>query len=144
MSLDDDLNAIATVAEFEFNLAADAVVTKWVAAGIGPEAALEPVLRFFERHPDIDYGVPGTLAHFIEKVQRSVYEQQVISSVARTPTMMTILLLNRLINGTSTRAERKPLIACLRLARSKIESDAALLNFAQELLVRISTIHPGE
>jgi len=143
MSLDDDLDAIASVKEFEFNLAADALVTKWANAGVGPEMALEPVLRFFERHPNIDHGVPGTLTHFIEQVQRTGYDQKVIASVTRSPTMMTVLLLNRLINGTPTQAGRRPLISCLRLTRQKIH-DPTLSIWVEELLTRISQIHPGE
>ena len=144
MSLDDDLNSIANVDASDFNLAADSLVTRWGAAGISPEVALDPVLRFFERYPNIDYGMPGTLAHFIEQVQGATYDQQIIASVGRSPTMMTVTLLNRLINGTTAGADRKPLISCLRLARSKLQNDPALLKWVEELLIRISEIHPGE
>jgi hypothetical protein len=142
MNIEDDLLAIASASEFR--LAADETVAKWVASGIEPEAVLQAVLRFMEQHPDIDYGMPGALAHFIEQVRAPEYNEEVIASIARVPTMMTIVLLNRLINGTATQAGRRPLISCMRLTRPKIENDRTLSNLVERLLKRISTAYPGE
>jgi hypothetical protein len=45
------------------------VVDAWTVAGAGPEA-VEPIPRFMEAHPSIDYGVPGALVHFLAWIIR--------------------------------------------------------------------------
>jgi len=42
-----------------------ATVDQWMRAGV-KEEAIEPILRFMERHPDLDFGMPGHLVHFLE------------------------------------------------------------------------------
>ena len=45
---------------------------------------VEPILRFMESHPDVDYGTPGALVHFVETF--SSYEQKLVQSVEHRPT----------------------------------------------------------
>ena len=42
---------------------------------------VEAILRFMEGHPDIDYGVPAPLVHFVETFPG--YEQKLFESVER-------------------------------------------------------------
>jgi len=54
---------------------------------------------FMEEHPEIDYGTPGPLVHFLERFYKKGYEEQLVLSIRRKPTCHTIWMLNRLING---------------------------------------------
>ena len=36
----------------------------WETRGVGPEA-IEPILRFMEANPGLDFGAPGPLVHFL-------------------------------------------------------------------------------
>src|SRR4051794_39753514 len=72
---------------------------EWNAAGVRVES-VEPILRFMEDHPDLDYGMPGPLVHFAERFHRKGYESKLVESVERKPTSHTLWMLNRLTNGT--------------------------------------------
>ncbi len=68
-------------------------------ARVGAEA-VEPILRFMESHPLIDYGVPAALTHFIGKqFNGEEYEQKLVDSINRQPTPQTVWMPNRRING---------------------------------------------
>lgn len=60
-------------------------------------AAIQPILELIERSPDIDYGGPGPLGHFLEKHSKKGYEELLLQSIARKPTIYTLDLLHRLI-----------------------------------------------
>src|SRR5688572_6225119 len=60
--------------------------------------AIEPILELVERSPDIDYGGPGPLAHFMETYYKKGYEELLLRSIERKPTEYTLYLLHRLIN----------------------------------------------
>lgn len=60
--------------------------------------AIQPILELIERSPDIDYGGPGPLGHFLEKYSKKGYEELLLKSIARKPTVYTLDLLYRLIN----------------------------------------------
>jgi hypothetical protein len=65
--------------------------------------AIEPILRLMECYPDVHYGNPGSLVHFIEKYHKKGYEEKLIESLFRKPTVHTLWMLNRLINGSEGR-----------------------------------------
>ncbi len=79
-------------------------VDAWERAGVGPEV-IEPILRFMESHPDLDYGAPGPLVHFLETLDG--YHRLLFESVDRQPTPHTLSMLNRVINGTTGRVRSK-------------------------------------
>jgi len=70
---------------------------------------VKDILMIFEKYPKFDFGIPGSLTHFIEKFE-NVYAQELILSLKRVPTIHTLLLLQRLINGTNNTAKRRILI----------------------------------
>lgn len=59
--------------------------------------AIQPILELIERSPDIDYGGPGPLGHFLEKHSKNGYEELLLQSIERKPTIYTLDLLHRLI-----------------------------------------------
>ena len=85
------------------------LVNEWASSGVGVEA-VEPILRFIERQPHIDFGSPGPLVHFAERFYGHGYEGMLIDSVQRKPTALTAWMLNRVINGTKTPSRRGELI----------------------------------
>lgn len=63
-------------------------------------SAIEPILILMEKNPNIDFGKPGPLVHFVEKFYKNGYEEKLIESLKRMPTKHTVWMLNRIINGS--------------------------------------------
>ena len=61
--------------------------------------SVQPLLRLMERHPLTDFGSPGPIVHFVERFYKKGYEELLLS-LKRMPTLHTVWMLNRLINGT--------------------------------------------
>ena len=62
--------------------------------------SVQPLLRLMERHPLTDFGSPGPIVHFVERFYKKGYEAELLLSLKRMPTLHTVWMLNRLINGT--------------------------------------------
>ena len=62
--------------------------------------SVQPLLRLMERHPLTDFGSPGPIVHFVERFYQKGYEEELLPSLKRMPTLHTVWMLNRLINGT--------------------------------------------
>lgn len=62
--------------------------------------SVQPLLRLMERHPLTDFGSPGSIVHFVERFYQKGYEEELLLSLKRMPTLHTVWMLNRLINGT--------------------------------------------
>lgn len=84
--------------EFEIEILSDNLTNRLKKDNIGLEC-VEPILKMMERHPTVGFGSPGSLTHYMEKFYKHGYEKLVVESIERTPTVQTIWLLNRLING---------------------------------------------
>lgn len=63
-----------------------------------PLVVVEAILKLIERSPDIDYGGPGPLGSFMESFYHKGYEEKLVESVNRKPTVCTLHLLERMIN----------------------------------------------
>ena len=61
--------------------------------------SVQPLLQLMERHPLTYFGSPGEIVHFVEKFYKKGYEEKLIASLKRMPTVHTICMLNRIING---------------------------------------------
>lgn len=66
---------------------------------VGIEAVV-PLLQLMERHPLNDFGAPGAIVHFVERFYKKGYEELLIESIKRRPSMHTVWMLNRIINGS--------------------------------------------
>ena len=62
--------------------------------------SVQPLLRLMERHPLTDFGSPGSIVHLVERFYKKGYEEELLLSLKRMPTLHTVWMLNRLINGT--------------------------------------------
>lgn len=92
-------NAVGTD-DFEFIMEEN--IMKLEVEGVGIEA-VTPLLELMERHPMDDFGMPGAIVHFVERFYKNGYEELLIESVKRRPTMHTVWMLNRVMNGNENK-----------------------------------------
>lgn len=138
MPLADDIRSqLAEIASApHFDEASQTLVELWQKAGVGFEA-VRPVLEFMEHRPEIDFGSPGALVHFIERYWRKGYEAEVLRSVARQPTEHTVWLLNRLINGEEDLPTRVELMDAMRRVKADVAVDEVTRAAAIQFLGRL-------
>jgi len=86
--------------DFEFIMEEN--IMKLEVEGVGIEA-VTPLLELMERHPMDDFGMPGAIVHFVERFYKNGYEELLIESVKRRPTMHTVWMLNRVMNGSENK-----------------------------------------
>lgn len=107
----------------------------WTSGSVGIEG-VEAVLRFMEAHPDVDYGSPGPLVHFVERFYGHGYEQVLINSIKRQPRAHTMWMLIAVVNGTRDLEARRRLMAVLAEAAEDASLDSFVRSEVQELLAR--------
>src|SRR5437660_2067115 len=95
----------------------------WSSTDVGIEA-IEPILRFLEQHPEIDFGTPGPLVHFVERFYGKRYGEKLSESVQRKPVTHTVWMFNRLINSTKSPPLRERFINVIRQAAVHPLADA--------------------
>lgn len=83
--------------------------------------------------------MPGALVHFVEEFDENDYVEKLIKSISRKPTMLTIWMLNRVINGTQEPARRELLISAMRKAVANPKADAQTLEEINHLLERLAS-----
>lgn len=120
----------------DFNARSSELVDAWVASGSGLDA-VEPVLRFMESHPGIEYGMPGALVHFAERFHGRGYEPLLLASVSRRPTWITTWMLNRLINGTRELASRRSYVDAMVQASRHPQADQRTLEQVRRFLSKL-------
>ena len=96
----------------DFVASSSDLVETWVSEGAGVET-VEPILRFIEEHPDVDFGSPGPLVHFTERFFGFGYEDRLLESIDRRPIALTAWMLNRVINGTKEPSQRRKFVAAM-------------------------------
>lgn len=74
--------------------------------------ACQEMISLLERHPEIEFGLPGEPVHTLENFA-GFYEEFLMKSLDKHPTQMTIWMLNRMIN-VHTGKEQKNLIQKLK------------------------------
>jgi hypothetical protein len=131
----DQLEGIASVDDFA--ICSGELTAAWSAAEIGVES-VEPILRFMEEHPHLDYGTPGALVHFVEKFHQKGYEERLIECVARKPTTLTVWMLNRVINGSKEPDRKRSLVATMREAACNPNTDNRTLERVNGFLEHLS------
>ena len=88
----------------DFELVMEDNIMKLEIQNIGIEA-VKPLLQLMERHPLVDFGVPGAIVHFVERFYKKGYEELLVESIKRKPTMHTVWMLNRFINGSENKKD---------------------------------------
>jgi hypothetical protein len=100
--------------------------------------AVQPILMFMEAHADIDMGGPGPLVHFVEQFFGAGYEAELLASITRRPTAHAVWMLNRVINGTKTSADRQKLIIELQAAEHHPAADSETRQRVASFMKRLS------
>ncbi len=134
-TVSEQLESISSSDFFEEDSAK--LVENWRDAGVGLEA-VDSILAFMENNPEIDYGPPGPLVHFIEQFHGKGYERHLVESVTRTPTPHTVWMLNRVINGTKMADVREPLVVVLEGVRENPAAKGDARAVAEEFLSRLA------
>ncbi|WP_146168668.1 hypothetical protein [Sphingomonas sp. PP-CE-3G-477] len=99
---------------------------------------VESALVFIGQHPDLDYGAPGELVHFMEEFYRKGFEEALVKYFLEKPTPLTAWMLNRLINGTKDKEECNVYIAAFEKAESDPSTDPRTLSDITHYLNRDS------
>ena len=132
--IESDLHAIRSSTNFVAE--SHELVDRWSLDGVGVEA-VEPILGFMESHPDIDYGTPGPLIHFIEHVAEgapSEYEDALLAAVSRRPTRWTVWLVSRVLDGANATDARARYHEALKTASVDPSIDASTREIARRFL----------
>ncbi len=74
--------------------------------------AVDSILKLMENNPEVDFGKPGPLVHFVETFYQKGYEEKLVESIKRRPTKHTVWMLNRIINGAEDN-EKKHFLSIL-------------------------------
>ncbi len=91
------------------------------------DKVVKSLLSLFERFPTHDgYGVFWSIIHTLEAI--GGYENELVNSIARQPHELSVLMLNRLINGGYKEIEGKPIINVLK----EIANNESLSNEIRE------------
>jgi len=76
------------------------------------ESLIPSVFRFFEYYSLEECGMPGGLVHLIERYYPN-YKQMLMESLRKTPSLSSILMVNRILNSNLSNGERKEYITAL-------------------------------
>lgn len=107
-------------------------VMKLEVEGVGIEA-VTPLLKLMERHPMDDFGMPGAIVHFVERFYKNGYEKLLIESVKRRPTMHTVWMLNRVMNGSEN---KKDYLEIMKKITERSDIEEVIKNSASEFMDR--------
>ena len=114
----------------DFEMIEEECVEKIEESGFGLDA-VEPLLKFMERHPLADFGAPGAIAYFVEKYYKKGYEEILYQSVKRSPAMHTVWMLNRICNAKNSPDKFRQLLA---ETAERNDIDKAISKSAKEFL----------
>ncbi|MBI2421941.1 MAG: hypothetical protein HYV27_03850 [Candidatus Hydrogenedentes bacterium] len=115
----------------------DELTERWRSSGVGPEA-IPIILRFMEANPHLDYGIPGALVHFMDEVDAGSYDKELMESIARRPTLQTIVVLHRLINA-ATASYRTTLLEVARKVTAHSLADEEVIEAVNRILHQYKT-----
>jgi len=79
-----------------------------------PERGLRALFDVMERMPSADLGSPGPLVHTLERMLG--YERELVESVKRRPTFLSLWMVNRILNATRDLEQRQVYLDLLRFA----------------------------
>lgn len=101
-------------------------------AGYGIEA-VEEMLLLMERHPLVEFGVPGAIVHFVETFYGKGYEDLLVQSVKRNPTIHTVWMLHRLINDPKA-TRKKEFVSLMQEIADRTDIANEITNSAKGFL----------
>ncbi|WP_375555191.1 hypothetical protein [Streptococcus nidrosiense] len=72
-----------------------------------PFDLVAPILEFISEHPEVDFGSPGYLVHFVERFYHQGYEDLLMEVVGKNPTLHNIWMLHRCCNDNDPNLVRQ-------------------------------------
>ena len=93
--------------------------------------SVESLLGFMEKHPFTDFGMPGEIVHYMERFYRHGYEELLVKSIERCPTIHTLFMMNRLINGGG---DREYYMELLKEVTERTDIEKKIQDVAQEYI----------
>ena len=89
-----------------------------------PFIYIKPMITLMEENPNIDFGNPGPMVHFMETYYKKGYEELLLASVNRNPTMHTVWMINRIINDPNLKDKQKYLnVLKMQLYKKNVGND---------------------
>src|SRR6266851_2546205 len=79
-----------------------------------PEKAIHELFSVMERLPDVGLGSPGPLVHTLERLHG--YEDELMRSVRRQPSLLSVWMVNRILNTNLSQDARHSYMALLNEA----------------------------
>jgi len=95
-----------------------------------PERAIPELFRVMERMPDTDLGSPGPLVHTLEALNG--YEIELIHSVRRSPSLLSVWMLNRILNTDMPTDIRRSYMSLLKEAADRPDVPKAVRDDAHD------------
>lgn len=87
------------------------------------------ILELMEKNPNLDYGIPGPLVHFVELYYQNGYEELLLESVKRCPTSQTVWMLNRILNDPKFKEKER----YLNVLNELLQKDGLTSNLKEEI-----------
>lgn len=79
---------------------------------------ISAIFGIMEKNPNVDYGIPGPIVHFMETYYKKGYEDLLLQSVINIPTSHTVWMLNRVMNDP-TLVEKSKYLKVLKNSLSR-------------------------
>lgn len=113
----------------DFEMQSEEIMERLSDEGAGLEIIAD-LLSIMEQHPLEDFGMPGAMVHFIEQFYPD-YIPLLIGSFRRAPSLHTVWILSRCINGAADPGE---LLSVLRSVAENAAADPAIRDSAKQFL----------
>lgn len=97
-----------------------------------PFDLVTPILELIANHPEVDFGSPGDLVHFVERFYHKGYEELLMKSVHQKPTVHNIWMLHRCYNAHDPELVEK-IKVLIREIQESGTTDVEVSNIIKEL-----------
>src|SRR5215469_521162 len=97
-----------------------------------PERAIPELFRVMERLPDTDLGSPGPLVHTLEALKG--YDEELTRSVRRRPSLLSVWMINRILNTDLPSDVRQSYMSLLSEAATRSDVPKAVRDDAQDFV----------
>lgn len=114
----------------DFEYEADKCIEQLENMNTGIESVKE-LFELIERHPLSDFGGPGSIVYYLEQFFGKGYEGLLEESINRKPTVVTILMLNRLINGND---DADKYLSLMKTVSERTDTENEIKELANEFL----------
>jgi hypothetical protein len=95
-----------------------------------PDAAIPELFGVMERMPDADLGSPGPLVHTLESLKE--YEAELMRSVRRSPSLLSVWMVNRILNTEVPNDLRPSYMSLLNEASTRPDVPKAVRHDARD------------